>query len=184
MILTLCFKPFYFDLRSKGRVKRYESYGSFSCFDKQPKKNYLRTNKPWPSHLSSALKMLLWRWKRSLYYYFYFCETYHFFAPCKGIQVSLGFWIPRHRFQIPGPRFRILCQWNLDSGFQSLVGFRIHWAVFRILKPRFAHSTRKISRIPDSGFPYRGWILRALNVHSRDCTVKQQIYVSPTHKSA
>ena len=38
MILTLCLKPFYFDLRSKGRVKRYESYGSFSCFDKQPKK--------------------------------------------------------------------------------------------------------------------------------------------------
>ena len=121
-------------------------------FRQTAKKNYLRTNKPWPSHLSSALKMLLWRWKRSLYYYFYFCETYHFFAPCKGIQVSLGFWIPRHRFQIPGPRFRILCQWNLDSGFQSLVGFRIHWAVFRILKPRFAHSTRKISRIPDSGF--------------------------------
>ena len=25
-----------------------------------------------------------------------------------------------------------LCQWNLDSGLQSLVGFRIPWAVFRI----------------------------------------------------
>ena len=37
MILTLCLKPIYFDLRSKGRVKRYESYGSFSCFDKQQK---------------------------------------------------------------------------------------------------------------------------------------------------
>ena len=117
------------------------------------------------------------------YYYFYFCDMYHFFVPCKGIQDSLGSWIPRHRFLIPGPRFRILCQWNLDSGFQSLVGFRIPWAVFRIPKPRFA-STRKISRIPESGFPYMGWILGALNVHSRDCTEKQQIYVSHTHKSA
>ena len=34
-------------------------------------------------------------------------------APCKGIQDSLGFWVP-----VPG--FRILCQWKLDSGFQSL----------------------------------------------------------------
>ena len=34
-------------------------------------------------------------------------------APCKEIQDSLGFWVP-----VPG--FRIICQWNLDSGFQSL----------------------------------------------------------------
>ena len=27
--------------------------------------------------------------------------------------------------------FQVLDQWNLDSGFQSLVGFRILWAVFR-----------------------------------------------------
>ena len=27
--------------------------------------------------------------------------------------------------RIPGTGLRILCQWNLDSGFQSLVGFRI-----------------------------------------------------------
>ena len=37
MILTLCSKPIYSDLRFKGRVNRYESYGSFSCFDKQQK---------------------------------------------------------------------------------------------------------------------------------------------------
>ena len=28
-----------------------------------------------------------------------------------------------------------ICQWNLDSGFQSLMGFRIPQAVFQILKP-------------------------------------------------
>ena len=28
-------------------------------------------------------------------------------------------------FQIPGTGFRILCHWNLDSGFQWLVGFWI-----------------------------------------------------------
>ena len=39
-------------------------------------------------------------------------------APRKGIQDSLGFWIP-------GTEFRFLCQWDLDSGFQSLEGFRI-----------------------------------------------------------
>ena len=42
------------------------------------------------------------------------------------------------RFQVLDSR---LCQWNLDSGFQWLVGFRIPWAVFRILNPRTPHST-------------------------------------------
>ena len=36
-----------------------------------------------------------------------------------------------------------LCQWNLDSGFQSLVGFRVPCAVFRIPQ-------EKIPRIPGS----------------------------------
>ena len=38
-----------------------------------------------------------------------------------------------------------LCQWNLDSGFQSLVGFRIPGAVFRIAKPK----------IPDSSYGFQ-----------------------------
>ena len=37
---------------------------------------------------------------------------------CEGIQDSLGFWIRRCGF-------RILFQWKLDSGLQSLVGFQI-----------------------------------------------------------
>ena len=41
-------------------------------------------------------------------------------------------------------------EWDLDSGFQSLVGFRILWAVFRIPEPRIPDSTNKISRIQDS----------------------------------
>ena len=36
-----------------------------------------------------------------------------------------------------------LCKWNLDSRLQSLVGFRITWAVFRIPKPRIPDSTSK-----------------------------------------
>ena len=64
-------------------------------------------------------------------------------APYKAIdQGSLGFWIPRHGF-------RILCQWNLDSGFQSLVGFRIP-------KPRILDSKSKNFLIPESVFPYIG----------------------------
>ena len=36
-----------------------------------------------------------------------------------------------------------LCQWNLDSRFQSLVGFRIPLAVFRIPMPRLFDFTRQ-----------------------------------------
>ena len=36
----------------------------------------------------------------------------------------LKFWIPLCGFLIPGTGFRILSQWNSDSWFQSLVGFR------------------------------------------------------------
>ena len=38
---------------------------------------------------------------------------------CKGMQDSLGFWIPCRGFWISGNEFRILCQWNWDSGLQS-----------------------------------------------------------------
>ena len=44
----------------------------------------------------------------------------------------------------------ILCQWNLDSGFQSLVGLQILWAVVWILKPRIPDSRCQSFR--DSGF--------------------------------
>ena len=40
----------------------------------------------------------------------------------------------------PETVFRILCQWNLDYGFQSLVGFRIPWAKFRIPTSRILDS--------------------------------------------
>ena len=48
---------------------------------------------------------------------------------------------------------RDLVQWNLDSGFQSLVGFRIPSAVFQIPKPRIPHSaTNSTSKnVLDSG---------------------------------
>ena len=66
-----------------------------------------------------------------------------------GIQDSLGLWIVRRKFRIPGTGHRILYPWNLDSGFQSWVGFRIPWAVFRIPKPRISFSTGK--NFPASG---------------------------------
>ena len=57
-------------------------------------------------------------------------------APGKGIQDSLdsGF---------HGDRFRILCQWNLYSRFQSLAAFQNPWAVFWIPEPRISNSTSK-----------------------------------------
>ena len=57
-----------------------------------------------------------------------------------------------------------LCQYNLDSGLQSLVGFRISWAVFRIPQAKFPHSVSRIpegiiSLIPVSGVRYMGRLL-------------------------
>ena len=65
-------------------------------------------------------------------------------------------------FQVLGSS---LFQWNLDSGFQSLVGIRIPWNVFWIPKPRIPNSTSqifpvfriqqsKISQIRESWLPY------------------------------
>ena len=56
-----------------------------------------------------------------------------------------GFYAVDSGFQV---RDSSCCQWNLGSEFQSLVGFRIPWAVFRIPKPRILDSTRK--NLPDS----------------------------------
>ena len=63
-------------------------------------------------------------------------------VPCKEIQDGLGFWIPRRGFWIPPG--------NLDSRFQSFVGFRFPCAVFCVPKPRILDSTTQISRITDS----------------------------------
>ena len=52
------------------------------------------------------------------------------------------------------------CHWNLDSGFQSFVVFRIPWAVFQIPILLIPDSTYKNS--PESEFPYmpgRHWPL-------------------------
>ena len=71
------------------------------------------------------------------------------FAQCTNPN-GLRFWIPRLRFLISDTGFWILCQWNLDSGFQSLVGFRIPPAKF----PRFRIPHAKTSQITESEFPY------------------------------
>ena len=77
-----------------------------------------------------------------------------------------GFWIPHRGFRTPRTGLRILCQWNLDSGFQSLVGSGLlkpcsRWQSpgFRILQekfPAFRIPQAEISRSPESGFPYMG----------------------------
>ena len=67
--------------------------------------------------------------------------------PVREYKYSLGFWISRRGFRFIVHDFS-LCQWNLDS--RPLITFRILWAVFLILKPRFPVSTRKT--FPNSGF--------------------------------
>ena len=77
-----------------------------------------------------------------------------FGAPFKGIQDSHEFWIPHRGFQIPRYWIPVFSQWHLDSGFKSLEGLRIPWAVFWIPKPNAR------SRIPRANFP-RFWIPQA-----------------------
>ena len=84
--------------------------------------------------------------------------NYFFDTRCRHVQVyTLG------RLSIDGFSFERVAQFNLewifsklDSGFQSIVGFRILSAVFRIPKHRIPGSTSKNSWIPESGFPYMG----------------------------
>ena len=90
----------------------------------------------------------------------------YLFRPCKGMQHSLGFWIPRHRFRIPGTEFpdSLLVEsisYSESSSFlvsgwpKSLktLGTRLVEHGFRI--PR-------IVRIPDYRSPYTG---RFINGH-------------------
>ena len=59
-------------------------------------------------------------------------------------------------FWIPCTEFSISCQWNLDSGFQSLAGLLISCAGFRIPKPRIPDITNKNFRDYGFGLPYLG----------------------------
>ena len=64
-------------------------------------------------------------------------------APCKGMQHSLGFYIPRLGFPIPGTEFKTLSG-ELGFWIPVLVGFQIHWAPFRIPKAKFQIQDSKI----------------------------------------
>ena len=75
-----------------------------------------------------------------------------------GIQDIPGFRIIRLVFWIPGTGFWILCQWNLESGLQLLVGSRFQSRGFWTPQetfPTFWISKTKIFRIlnPDSKGP-------------------------------
>ena len=83
------------------------------------------------------VKLLFWTSKRAVLPY---KMNKVFFAPCKGIQDSLGFQIPRCRFRIPGTAFQTLA---------VEFGFRIPWALFWIPKRKIPDSTS--NNFPDSG---------------------------------
>ena len=51
---------------------------------------------------------------------------------------------------IPDTGFRNFCQWNLDSGIQSLAGFRITWAGIPDSKAQDSRCHRQ--KFPNSGF--------------------------------
>ena len=74
-------------------------------------------------------------------------------APCNAIQENIGFWIPYYGFRIPSINgFRIPCQWNFDSRFQFLAGFRMSELNSGLQKP--GSQQVKVSLILESGLPY------------------------------
>ena len=80
-------------------------------------------------------------------------------APCKGIQDTLGFWIPRRGFRIPITGFQIFFSgtWIPDSNCQWDSGFLLLYSGFQ--GPGFRIPQTKISKIPDSkckNFPDSG----------------------------
>ena len=70
----------------------------------------------------------------------------------KGIQDSLGYWIPRRGFRISGAGLSQCKSLSVELVFWSLIvgGFRFRLAVFRMTWPRIPDSTSK--SFPDSGF--------------------------------
>ena len=76
-------------------------------------------------------------------------------AQCYGIQDSLGFWIPRREFQIPGTGFQ---SFSVELGFWiPILGFgipksRIQYFTSKTF-PGFRIPQAKIYRIAESRFP-------------------------------
>ena len=68
---------------------------------------------------NSGINSTISKPERSSYVCAYAYVTAFLASPHVRNPKQSGFWIPRHAF-------RILCQWNLHSGFQWQVGFRIH----------------------------------------------------------
>ena len=74
-------------------------------------------------------------------------STYLILSPHEGVQDSLGFAIPRRRFQIPGTGFRF----PIFSGMPDFLSF------IADSKPKFAGDRIPevtITRIRESEFPY------------------------------
>ena len=86
-------------------------------------------------------------------------------GPCKGIQDILRFWIPQ-------TGFRIVCQWNLNSRFQSLVRYPDSLSCIRDSKAGdsgFDNSNCLVSGFHKQnfpGFPYLGRNRCSLTLHA------------------
>ena len=69
--------------------------------------------------------------------------------PCKGMQDSLEFWIPRHEFR--NSRYWIRGRpWNLDSGYNGQQYSEFLELNSRFQSPGFRTPQAKISHIPDA----------------------------------
>ena len=73
------------------------------------------------------------------------------FAPCEGIEGSLGFWTPRHGFRIPGTGFQIFFSGTWIPVVSGIPDSKAQDSGFnRQTFPRFWIPHAKMSKIPDS----------------------------------
>ena len=86
------------------------------------------------------------------------------FASCKGIQDSLGFWIPHRGFRIPGTGFQYL---SVELEIWIPILGRIPDSLSCILNSKAQDSTAKIARIPECGFLYMGRDIREFTQRRR-----------------
>ena len=104
-------------------------------------------------------------------------------VPCERIQDSLGFWIPRCGFQIPGTGFQYL---SVEIGFWIAIISGIPDSLSCIPDSKNQESgfiSKITSRIPDSGFSYMGRILVVV-ANSRHWEIHGKFMVSSLQLTA
>ena len=121
--------------------------------EKNKKQTNKKTIKCWPGQKSDSSR-------RITLYRTYPIYDAPLFAPCKEIQDSVGFWIPRCRFRIPSTGFRTS---SVEFGFQIPIVNGIRDPSSRIPDSKASDFGTSRKSFPDSGF-LKQWFLGLRNL--------------------